>query len=254
MKKYGLLVGVLLAFLPFAFSFGEDLKPSSKESWDARSSATPTEDDVYAEEELEKIADPLKRFNRVVYGFNDKIYFYVIRPLAIGYSKVVPGEGRKNIRRFFDNAEAPVKFVNALLQGKIAGAGIELTRFAVNTTLGIAGFFDPARSVLHLRGFDEDFDQTLGSYGLGTGPFIMLPLFGPSSVRGTLGLIGDLLLDPLFYIKIKDYERISIKLIKQVNTTSFFLETYERMREEAIDPYIAMRNAYFQNRQRKVRR
>jgi phospholipid-binding lipoprotein MlaA len=264
-NRVAIILVTLIFFLSFVdcnvYADSAEQKESNTTSKqiDTTSSATPgrwadEEDEEAYKAVIEDISDPLQGYNRAVYRLNDAIYRYGIKPLAQGYRKVVPEPGRKSVRKFFNNVAFPTRLINCLLQGKMAGAGIELSRFAINTTVGIGGFFDPAKSYLRLPAFDEDFDQTLGVWGAGTGMYLVLPFFGPSSVRGTIGKIGDFALDPFFYIKIKTIERVGIKLTKQVNTTTFFIDEYDKLQEAALDPYIAMRNAYFQNRHRKVRR
>jgi phospholipid-binding lipoprotein MlaA len=202
-------------------------------------------------EEMETISDPLEKFNRLMYTFNDKVYFNVVEPVAKGYAKVVPAAGRRSVKRFFANARTPIRLVNCTLQGKMRGAGVELARFAANTTLGVAGFLDPARSHLNLRSYDEDTDQTLGFYGMGSGFYIVWPFLGPSSARGTAGLVGDVLLDPTTWVAPSDVQA-GLRVLKVVNTSSLIIGLYDEARKAALDPYIAQRNAYFQSRQNKV--
>jgi phospholipid-binding lipoprotein MlaA len=141
----------------------------------------------------------------------------------------------------------PKRFVNCLLQGKLQGAGTELARFSINTTFGLGGLFNPAGKCL--EDFNEDSGQTLGNYGIGTGMYIVWPLLGPSSLRGTAGTVLDTALNPLTYVKMKFWEKLSIRGYYSVNDTSLRLGEYEDLKQSAIDPYIALRNAYFQHRQ-----
>jgi len=203
-------------------------------------------------EETETINDPLEWYNRAIFQFNDKFYFYSLKPTARGYRAILPQKVRLCIRKFFSNAATPVRFLNCALQGKMKGVVIEPTRFALNTTLGVGGLFDPAQSLLHLKEQEVDFDQTLGLYGMKPIIFINLPFLGPSSVRGVLGLIGDTGFDPSTYL-VSPLIKLGITSYEEFNETSLTLGEYEELRESALDPYIAIRNAYFQNRRSKIK-
>jgi phospholipid-binding lipoprotein MlaA len=200
-----------------------------------------------------KGSDPLEKMNRAFFKFNDRLYFWVLKPTATGYNKVAPQPFRESIKHFFVNAQFPVRFVNNVLQGKLKGAGIETTRFLVNSTLGIGGLFDPARDEWKIQPHPEDLDQTLGVYGLGPGIYFDWPLLGPSSVRGTAGMIGDGFLSPwdyldgfaLFY---------GMRVSDTVNSTSLRLGDYERFKEGALDPYVALRDAFYENRRSLIQR
>ena len=210
----------------------------------------------YVEEEGEKqgvtIPDPLEPFNRAMFHFNDKLYFWVLKPVAQGYNKVMPEDARISVRNFFSNVTFPIRFVNCLLQANFNGATIELSRFTVNTLLGLGGLFDPASSQeMKLVKQDEDFGQTLGVYGVGQGIFLTWPFFGPSTARDTLGLAGDWVLDPVTYLT-PWYVPYGVKSYDRVNEVSLRIGDYEALKEAAIDPYLALRDAYLQYRQKKV--
>ena len=147
----------------------------------------------------------------------------------------------------------PIRAVNCLLQGKFIGFGTELLRFLVNSTVGMLGLMDPAQTALKLEKQDEDFGQTLGLYGLGPGFFITWPVLGPSSFRGTVGFVGDLYLDPVAWVSIDLGEWLIITGYEMVNTTSLSLGEYEALKKAALDPYVALRDAYFQYRQNKIK-
>jgi phospholipid-binding lipoprotein MlaA len=202
-------------------------------------------------EETETINDPLQPFNRAMFTFNDKLYYWALKPAARGYRFVIPKRVRISVRKFFSNLATPVRFVNCLLQGRTKGVGIETARFAVNTTVGIAGFFDPAYSLCKLEKQEADFDQTLGIYKMKQVCYINWPLLGASSVRGTLGLIGDTVFDPVWWLAPTGV-KIGLTLHEEVNETSLTIGDYEGLTEPALDPYLALRNAYFQNRQSKL--
>lgn len=205
-------------------------------------------------EERAEIADPLEPFNRAMYHVNDKLYFWVFKPVAKGYSKVVPEGARVGVRNFFSNLAFPIRFVNCLLQAQFSGAATELGRFVVNTTWGIAGFMDPASSkAINLPKQQGDFGQTLGKYGLGQGFFITWPILGPSSARDTVGMVGDTFLQPLTYLNPNE-AAWGAKAYDKVNDTSLTIGDYESLKEAAIDPYVALRDAYVQYRLNKVKK
>ena len=200
-----------------------------------------------------KISDPLEGMNRAFFKFNDKLYFWVLKPVAKGYNKVAPQEFRASIQRFFVNARYPVRLVNNLLQGKFKAAGIETTRFLINSTVGIGGLFDPARDEWNFVPRPQDLDLTLGFYRLPTGIYFDWPLFGPSSVRGTVGLFGDGMLVPWTYVD-GAFVFYGTRLFDTVNATSLQLGEYESLKQASFDPYVALRDAYFENRASLINR
>lgn len=191
------------------------------------------------------IADPLARVNHAFYVVNDKLYFWVFRPVARGYKAVVPRIARVGVDNFFDNLGMPRRAVNCLLQGDLKGTGTEAARFGVNTTVGVLGFGNPAKGWLKLEQRDEDFGQTLGVWGLGHGCYLTLPLMGPSSARDGLGSILDSALDPASYAG-------GASAVKRVNSVSLSLGDYEALKDSALDPYVAIRDAYNQHRRHAV--
>jgi phospholipid-binding lipoprotein MlaA len=205
------------------------------------------------EKETASIADPLEPFNRVMYQFNDKIYFWVLKPVAQGYSKIVPETGRSSVKNFFSNLGFPKRFVSCLLQADFSGAATELGRFAVNTIWGIGGLLDPASNKeLNLQNQGTDLGQTLGVYGLGQGFYIVWPVLGPSSLRDSVEIPGEYFLYPVSYIS-PWYDAAAVGGYREVNDTSLRIGDYETLKEAAIDPYVAIRNAYVQYRWHKVK-
>jgi len=200
------------------------------------------------------VKDSLPSYNRAVFTFNDKLYYCLFRPLSKGWG-VVPKVARTGVRNFFTNVRMPGRFFNCLFQGKIKGAGTELARLLINSTIGGAGFSDPAKKYFHLDIQDEDFGQTLGSYDIGTGSFLELPFFGPSNVRDAFGLLVDTALDPVTLLTfVSPYATVGGKGFISVNDISIDKgDTYEGLVEQAIDPYIAIQDAYTQNRIKKVK-
>jgi phospholipid-binding lipoprotein MlaA len=198
------------------------------------------------------IADPWEPFNRAMFTFNDRLYFWVLKPVAEGYSAVLPEPARVSVGNFFSNLRSPIRFANCLLQANFIGAATELFRFMLNSTIGLAGLFDPAGGEeIGLLRQDEDFGQTLGSYGVGQGFYIVWPFLGPSSPRDTLGTVGDYFAYPISYLD-PWYVWTAVRGYQAINDTSLSIGDYEAMKEAAIDPYLAIRNAYIQYRQKKV--
>ncbi|MBW1829446.1 MAG: VacJ family lipoprotein [Deltaproteobacteria bacterium] len=208
-------------------------------------------DDEFDDESAVQVFDPLRGYNRFMTGFNDKLYFWLLKPAAKGIAFVIPEPGRLAISRCFRNIMFPVRLVNNLLQFKIKRAGIESARFGVNTTIGVLGFGDPAKSWFDLDAYEEDFGQTLGAYGVGSGFHLVLPLLGPSNARDTIGLVPDYFLNPLSYIGNYKIES-GIKVVDKTNYTSLHIGEYESIKRDAIDFYPFMRNAYEQNRKMKI--
>jgi phospholipid-binding lipoprotein MlaA len=146
----------------------------------------------------------------------------------------------------------PVRAVNCLLQGKIGGFGNEIARFVINSTAGFGGLADPATAV-NIKPCDEDLGQTLGRAGVGHGIFIMLPVLGPSSARDTVGIVGDGFLSVLNYYPDEFKYELGTHILRRINYTSFKIGDYESLKDAAFDPYSAVRDAYFQIREKKVR-
>jgi phospholipid-binding lipoprotein MlaA len=211
--------------------------------------------ETVTEEAKDRIADPLEPFNRAMFHFNDKLYFWVLKPVAQGYGKIVPEPARVGVSNFFTNLASPIRMVNCLLQGNLSGAASELGRFTVNTLWGVGGLLDPASSEeLKLTKQDGDFGQTLGVYGLGQGFYIHWPILGPSSPRDTVGKVGDFFLYPLSYLTAEWDTFLGIWAFDKVNAASLAIGDYESLIEAAIDPYVAVRDAYVQYRLKKVNR
>ena len=229
-----------------------------KEAGRERASGVPEEKgadfyDVPEESEEDLIADPLEPLNRAFFVFNDKLYFWLLKPVATGYEKVVPELLRVSVRNFFSNLSMPIRAVNCLFQGKINAFGNELVRFMVNTSAGMGGLVDAAKFGLNLPNQEEDLGQTLGFAGIGPGIFINWPIFGPSSLRDTIGLIGDGFLDPVNYLVPRTKYNAAVRGYDMVNGTSLALGDYEALKRAALDPYVALRDAYHQHRQHKIK-
>ncbi len=199
-----------------------------------------------------RISDPLYYWNKGMFHVNDKLYFWVMKPAATGYKAVTPEPVRNGIRNFFTNLFTPVRFVNCILQGKTERAGVELGRFMVNTVVGVGGFGNPADKEPSLKRVpEEDLGQTLAVYGLGNGLYIVWPVLGPSSLRDTVGSAGDSYLSPLSYVD--SGASIGLRAVDTVNGVSFRIGDYESLKNASVDPYEAFRDAYIQNREKKIR-
>ena len=205
------------------------------------------------EEMIDEIADPFEPLNRISFGFNDKLYFWLIKPVAQGYAAIFPEGVRISIKNFFSNVSTPVRVVNNLLQLKMGPAGKELVRFGVNSTFGMGGFFDVARDELEISVQDEDFGQTLGAWGAGPGFYINWPVIGPSSLRDTIGQAGDHFLDPVNYVT-PSLDRMAIKAGDGINRASLAIGDYEEIKKDAIDPYKAVKDIYYQYRESRIDR
>ena len=204
-------------------------------------------------EDTPSIADPLEPFNRLMFKLNDKLYFWCLKPIALGYSFIVPEGGRIAVRRFFSNLSMPVRFINDVLQFKFKYAGIALSRFVINSTIGVLGFTDPAEK-WKLFKHEEDFGQTLGVYGAGPGFYITWPILGPSSLRDTFGLVGDFFTEPTNYLFPHDrYAVVLINAYRRVNETSLNIGLYEGIKKDSFDPYVSIRDGYYQHRESMVK-
>ena len=251
-RVQGWLILFIFLFMPFlAYAEATPGKGQTGEAASVERAAAPAdEQEEFAE--AKPISDPLEPWNRLVFFVNDRLYFALVKPVAQGYGLIVPEWGRVRVRNVFDNLKTPVRFVSSLLQGKMKGAGNELARFLLNTTLGMGGMFDVAGYNLQLKSSDEDLGQTLGHYGIGEGFFIVWPILGPSSVRDSVGMAGDFFLSPVSYITpFEDW--LAVRSFQFENDISLKIGEYEDMKESALDPYVAMKDAYSEYRRSKVK-
>ena len=191
--------------------------------------------------------DPWESFNRPIFTFNDTLDTYALKPLAQGYQAITPQFLEDGIHNMFANVGDVSNLANNLLQGKLEAAGIDTSRVLFNTTFGLLGFFDVA-SKMELRKSDEDFGQTLGVWGVGSGPYIVLPLLGPSSGRDAVAKIPDSLLEPYPYINDVPARNL-IHGVDVVDTRANLLSAEKLI---SGDKYVFIRNAYLQNREFKV--
>lgn len=194
--------------------------------------------------------DPLEGFNRAVYAFNDDFDRSIAKPLATGYEKVVPAPVNNSISNFFSNLDDVVVLVNDILQLKFEQTLSDLGRITFNTTFGLFGLFDVATH-MDLPKHNEDFGQTLGYWGVGSGPYLVLPFFGPRTLRDGIALPVDWEIDPLYQIK-DDETRWGAIGLRVIDDRASLLRASRILDTAALDPYVFMRDAYLQRRENLV--
>ena len=223
-----------------------------------------------ADEEGEEY-DPWEPFNIFMFEFNRKLDKYALKPVAQGYDFIIPDFVQVGISNMFYNLRFPQRFLNNVFQGKVKGAGIEVGRFLLNTTVGYAGFLDLAKEI-DLVTPDEDFGQTLGFYGMKPGPYLVLPFLQPFTVRDFAGYVTDIFLNPINWLVAPIIEvegipsliahknrttttllQIGVRVGEIVNERSRNLEKFQGVEEATLDLYTAVRNAYLQSRTRAIR-
>jgi phospholipid-binding lipoprotein MlaA len=192
------------------------------------------------------VNDPLEGYNRAMYKFNDVVDSAVIKPVSKGYDAVVPDPISRGVSNFFSNLNDVTVIINDLLQGKFEQAFQDTHRFVLNSTVGVAGIFDVA-SLSGLDKNDEDFGQTLGAWGVEPGAYVVLPFFGPRTVRDTVGLVGDYYSDPVTYVEGPGARNAFIGT-RVVDTRAGLLKAEKVLDEAAIDEYAYVRDAYLQRR------
>lgn len=224
--------------------------------WSESSTRIVEDDEVIEPFEVEpqKNADPLEKFNRAMFHFNDRLYFWALKPVSRVYQAFIPQGVRICIRNAYHNFLMPIRVLNCTFQGKFDKAGSELARFGINSTLGAGGMFDFAATEYNIKPHDEDTGQTLGFYGMRPFAYIVWPFLGPSSVRDTLGSVADSFMNPLAYVSPEPWVGPAVRGGMVVNKTSLTLGEYEDFKESALDPYVSMRDAFLQNRARAIKK
>lgn len=189
--------------------------------------------------------DPWEGFNRSMYGIHDGVDRAVLEPVARGYRAVTNEPIRNGVVNVLRNLRAPVIFANDVLQGEFSRAGTTAVRFGVNTTLGIAGIFDPAHS-MGLEYHDEDFGQTLAVWGVASGPYVFVPLVGPTTVRDGAARVVDIALDPLTWADFDEADdvRLARTILSGVAAREALLDTVDDIRRDSLDPYVTIRTSY----------
>ena len=201
------------------------------------------------------VSDPAEGVNRAVFGFNRGVDTVLIRPVAYAYREAVPAPVRDRVTDFYRNLRSPVILANDLMQGNLERAGNTLARFWINTIGGIGGLVDLA-TVVGIPRHEEDFGQTLATWGAGEGPYVMLPLLGPSNVRDTVGMVVDFFLDPAGYIIRAEYERV-VSYIRTgsevIDNRSRILQATDDLERNSVDYYAQVRSLYKQRRDALIR-
>ena len=190
--------------------------------------------------------DPLEGYNRAVHGFNTAIDKAVIRPVAVGYRYITPNPLRERIGNFSDNLREPVNMINSFLQGDFEQGMVAFWRFTINSTIGLAGIHDVAATA-GLKERREDFGQTLAVWGVGSGPYIVLPVFGPSNARDSVGLVAGWFMDPFTYY-LESNPRILLAAGQALVERERLIDPIDDIYEDSLDPYITFRSVYDQYR------
>lgn len=200
--------------------------------------------------------DPFSGFNEPMFTFNLKLDDWVLHPIASGYASIAPTPVRESVGRFFDNVRVIPRFANNLFQLKLIEASGEVARFGINSTIGLAGFFDPADLWFGLKEHPNDFGLTIRYYDIPTGPYIMWPFLGPSTVGDTVGMVADGAMDPMNYL-VPTWVSVTVsagqRAVEAVNYRSLHLNQFEEADRYAIDLYGAVQDAYLQTRAHNVK-
>lgn len=205
-------------------------------------------------QQTERVAkiDPFERMNRAVFTFNETADQYVVKPAAEAYRYVLPEFVRTGVTNFFSNINDVLIAANNLLQGKPSNAVSDIGRFLVNSTVGILGFFDVATD-MGLDKNHEDFGQTLAVWGVGDGPYVVLPFFGPSNVRDTVGLVVDIETDFMINTnKLNSDEKIAVNGLRIINRRADLLDAGQLLEDAAFDKYSFLRDGYMQRRRSQI--
>ncbi len=210
--------------------------------------------DDYDTAPVDSISDPLEPWNRFWFRFNDIFFLHVAKPAYNAWVFITPHQLRSGLKNFFSNVMFPMRFVNNILQFRFLEAGVEFGRFFINTTssLGFADVAKGKKTIVPVDPSGEDFGQTLGRWGIGHGFYVVWPFIGPSSARDTVGRAGDLFTDPFFYVYPWELATSS-ELSLRFNALGDVLPLYEDLNNAAVDPYIAMREAYINFRNSQVK-
>ena len=263
MKYIFFLLTIILFMLQGCSSTEENLEVSDSTLGSVKSQTVHhgSTDDFEAEFQSAEVGsnriDPLSGYNRIMTGFNDGVITYALTPVATTYGAVIPRPVRSGLFNFVKNINFPIRFINNLLQGKVKNSIDEVERFLVNSTIGVGGLIDVASNNLQIPEHKEDFGQTLGFYGVGSGFHVVLPFFGPSNVRDSLSLFSaDAYLSPLVYFKgLKAFRiphnlGVSAAIVTGhiINKKSLELGEYESLKKDAIDLYPFLRDIYEEKR------
>jgi phospholipid-binding lipoprotein MlaA len=223
------------------------LTPGGARAADEPSGATPA---LSVATDAGEDYDPWAPFNQRMFSFNHGVVDrFVVKPAATAWGKVCPDAVKRGVGRAIDNVKMPRRVVNNLLQGRVQGAGVEAGRFVINTTVGVGGFLDVAKQ-LHIDGSEADMGETLGVWGLGPGPYLVLPFMAPLTVRDGFGRVVDAVLDPLWLVPF--FGGTAMNLVNTVNERSLHLRFFADVEESSLDLYSSVRNGYLQRRRHVV--
>lgn len=205
-------------------------------------------DDAQSETDVGQVPafdDPLEFINRPIFAFNDKLFEYVLIPASKGYTAVVPEPVRQGVTNFFSNIREPLNALNQLFQGQAGSSGKSIGRFLINSTVGVLGFFDPAKGWFDLESNVSTINDTLASYDVGYGSYIVLPILGQSDLRNGFSTITESIFSPIQYVT-DDPQTLYIQIYGGFHQFAPQAPTYEQLRDEAEDPYVFFRNMYMQ--------
>ncbi len=205
-------------------------------------------EDPFAPEEVPELTDPIEGYNRFMFDFNEGFYDHIMEPVARGYREVIAEDFRMAISNIFDNAFAPVKLFSSVLQGDFEKSGRVVVRTLINTTVGLGGLLDVAGQEYDIKNVNEDFDQALGYYGVPTGPYVVLPLLGPSTLRNITGRVVDSMMSPSIIFAPDLVAGTAISVGDNINDASFILDDKAQLEDSAIDEYESVRDFYHQYR------
>ena len=203
--------------------------------------------------QADQVNDPLEGTNRFLYRINDGLDTYVFRPVAVGYRQVVPGGVRRSVHNVLTNVSSPVVFVNDVLQTKPRRAGDTMMRFLINSTAGVAGLFDVATDWGY-PAHGTDLGVTLALWGVGDGPYLFIPVIGPSGGRDLTGYAGGVLMDPLTWASFGGSTAVGLTRygVGAVDTRERLIDPVDDVKRNALDPYATFRSVYRQNRQSTI--
>lgn len=215
----------------------------------------------YASNNEEEVYDPLEKYNRKIFSFNDFVDHYFLEYVAKTYRKEIPKPARDSVRNFLTNIYSPVSAFNSFLQGKSDNGLATLSNFLINSTVGVLGIFNVAEEK-GIRYHREDFGQTLGHYGIKSGPYLVVPFIGPSSMRDFTGLVTDQVVSPASYNVFKiggkyyligDEALIGITLTNAVDTRESLIDIIDGVKKDSFDYYATLRSAYTQKRNNEIK-
>ena len=198
------------------------------------------------EEEGPELQDPFESHNRFMFNLNNKIYNHFTRHVAKGYRFTLPFELRIAIRNAFNNATMPVRLLSSIIQGDMEKSGRVIGRFLINSTVGLGGMLDVADQEYNIKPVNENMEQALGYHKVPSGPYLVLPILGPSSVRNVFGRVADIFASPAYIFSAPFAVSISVATGKKINETSFLIKTKKELEEFSIDEYASVRDFYQQ--------